>query len=166
MKKIKTYLTTLAIIAITSSTLIFNSCQKDEQIESILQSKPSTSQINNEKGKVVITITWECWGRLKYDCKRGNGLCGVTITIEYYDKTPKENSANVYADENGKLYAEVFVDEELISLFEKGDTSLYIDKDIYCQASDDKLYIIPMGRYKMNPEMGKFGGYIIPVIVE
>jgi len=164
MKKINLYLTLLAIFAIASATLIFNSCQKEEQLETQLQTKPLTSQVNNEKGKVIITISWDKWGLKKYDCKNGAGLCNFRISFEY-EETEK-NTAAVYSDKKGNLFAKVFVDEDLVKQFKNEDYSLHIEENLYSKASNGTIYKIPAGDYKLNPEMGKLGGYIIPLLIK
>jgi hypothetical protein len=164
MKKINLYLTLMAIFAIASAALIFNSCQKEEQLETQLQTIPLTSQVNNEKGKVIITISWDKWGLKKYDCENGAGLCNFKISFEY-EETEKHTAA-VYSDNKGNLFAKVFVDEELVKQFEKEDHSLHIEENLFSKASDGTIYTIPAGNYKLNPTMGKFGGYIIPLLIK
>lgn len=164
MKKRNLLLTLMAIIAIASSALIFNSCQKEELLKNQLQTKPINSQISNEKGKVTITISWDCWGRKKFDCLKGAGLCNFRISVEY-EETEKITASTFYDDE-GNLFAEILVDEELVKQFEEGDYSLYIEENLYSEASDGTVYMIPEGVYEMNPDMGKLGGYIIPLLIK
>ena len=164
MKKIDIYLTLMTIFAIAFTTLIFNSCQKEEQLETQLQTQPLTSQVNNEKGKVIITISWDKWGLKKYDCENGAGLCNFKISFEY-EETEK-NTATVYSDDKGNLFAKIFVDEELVKQFKNKDHSLHIEENLYSKASNGTVYKIPAGNYELNPEMGKFGGYIIPLLLK
>lgn len=164
MKKRNLLLTLMAIIAIASAALIFNSCQKEEQLENQLQTKPINSQLNNEKGKVVITVSWDCWGLKKYDCAHGAGLCRFKISIEYEEA--EKIAASTFYDDKGNLFAEVLVDEELVNQFEGEDYSLYIEEDLYSEASDGTLYMIPKGAYELNPDMGKLGGYVIPLLIK
>ena len=154
----------MAIFAIVSTALIFNSCQKEEQLKAQLQTKTLTSQVNNEKGKVIITISWDKWGLKKHGCEKGAGLCNFKISFEYEES--EKHTAPVYSDEKGNLFAKVFVDEELMKQFENENYSLHIEENLYSKASDGTVYNIPAGNYELNPEMGKLGGYIIPLLIK
>ena len=171
MKK-NTIITTalsLMVSVIIGTSLFFTSCKKysDEDTiikEQTLKYSENNSVINDETPvpkKVIITITWDKWGRKKKDCN-GAGLCNFRIEIQII-KSSSAYSAELYYNRDGNAYIDVLIDN--LYVFDSESTDFYIDDDLYSQDKNGQLYMIPKGRYKFNSALGTQGGYTIPVII-
>ena len=122
---------------------------------------------NSDRASIPIGlyIMWDAWGRKKYDCKRGFGLCNFRIEGIIYleiDIVIKDQTyyAPIYVDRNS-YYVNIPIDEKVI--FEDNDKMFYIDEDLYAKAPDGNTYKLPAGIYSLDKSIGKMGGYRLPI---
>ena len=176
----------LSVLAMVSG-LIFSlySCSKDEDealYNEVSKESNSLHSFNNmcyetsdnqtdindspERGSVIVGFyfTWDEWGRKKYNCKEGAGLCRFRLeTVEIQINFRSSNYAIVYADDRNSYYVNLPVDEKIV--FEDDNKMFYIDEDLYAEAPDGKTYKLPAGVYSLDKRIGKRGGYKLPLQV-
>lgn len=157
MKKLILNLTGMGV----ALALVFASCQKEEVIkeEKVSKSIHNNGNSHAEKIRIVVgvKIVWDEWGRANHSCRKA-GLCNVRIEEIEIDIG---KSAPIIVGEDGNMYVEILIDDDLD--FEGSSSDFHIDKDIFAQ-HEDEVYRIQAGVFKIDYELGKMGGYTIPVI--
>jgi hypothetical protein len=160
----------ICFLAVIVTAILFatTSCKKEAEVAKNQVSAQNSKELSEEPSrKVTITISWDEWGRAKRDCK-GWGLCNFKIEIiiiKDKDSRSSDNpstnpySAELYYQRDGRAYIDVLIDKTYEG------TSLFIDEDLYSVDENGQLYMIPEGEYKLNPTLGKMGGYTVPVII-
>ena len=117
-----------------------------------------------ESVEIRLRFVWDGWGRKKYDCEKGAGLCRFRIETaaievdlnrgDHYYSVPIHHNRDSY-------YVNLPIDEKVI--FENYDKLFYIDEDLYAKAPDGSIYKLPAGVYCMDKSIGKLGGYKLPL---
>ena len=159
----------LNLLLLSSAILTIQGCNVDDSFqEDLMISSGSKLDVENNSNnsnfdrKIVvgITIGWDEWGRKRFDCGRA-GLCRIrikTITIG-------NREAPIYRDENGNLFADILIDLELLNSGENLDF-LPIDEDIYFTHNDGTVFLAKKGFYPKNNNLGKDGGYTLPIYID
>lgn len=143
---------------------IFVSCQKDKTVsKSPMAQNGQKMQTMSADNTVFLLWEWYGWGRAKYDCLSGGGLCGFhRVKTKVEQVAAGSRFSPIFSDSLGNRFVEIWADADLV--FEDSTKSLYIDEDII--DSEDGITIkANAGIYSFDNKIGTLGGYIIPVTV-
>lgn len=146
-------------------------CSKEDNNDQLLQ--PSESKLENDgimKQKVIYYATWESWGRAARECD-GMGLCRFEDCWGCEPGVSSLGGVIVLDDINQIFTLTIELDDsdslQLDAI--NGSLPLIIDEDI---SDNDPLpaeyrkLTLAAGSYPYKSEIGDFGGYEIPIIVE
>lgn len=170
MKK-ASYLLLLSLIILTVSCSKENPKNiSEDEITAIssdlkVSSKSSISNGDNKSFPIVIATLW----RKKYNCRR-LGICEWFPDFNNSELSEREVRIDFVLDPKTNNLNPLIVqlDQDPTGLPEEAiefwvDEEMYIDKGAF-EEFGFKGVVIKEGLYKYNPTIGKFGGYIIPLI--
>lgn len=120
------------------------------------------SKSNNSRW-LLIYIHWEEWGHKSADCD-GAGLCLIQACVdcEVYDVIPNHTGPLNYDDETKKGYLTIALDpnDAKEKSFIVNKETFYIDDDLSFAGG----YLVA-GQYTFDPNIGSYGGYTIPAVM-
>ena len=158
MKKL--FLGSIIIVLIGIAMIACN--KEDVKTAQMQSSNSSTTQTSNptelikKSGSIKIVVIIK-FGRKKFDCRRF-GICSISVVTNI---SINGNYAPVKTDSKGDLSVEVLAYEGI--QYEDSEKNLYIDEDIISIGPDKKTYKLPAGKYPIDPKLGEFGGYTLPL---
>lgn len=133
----------------------------------------SSGNNNKDDGLNIVVVKVE-FGRKKYGCNRGFGVCNVVWFPDFNSLAVQpDDYRSVFAylkenTENGEHYIELPLAEEPNPEFSVEDLTLKVDSPLeFISNGEDSLgesYIALSKGYKLDPKVGEHGGYKIELL--